>query len=77
MENSLNQEINKLNQQLKESKTDKGIMNTNSSDLYQNLKKIITGIKLIKDRMYDYVTPEQHKKFSNTIQNDSTAAAAC
>ena len=75
MENSLNQEINKLNQKLKELKTDNRIMKTKISDVYQNMKKIISGRKLIKDKMYDYVIPEQHKKFSSTTQNDSVAAA--
>ena len=75
MDNSLNQEINKLNQQLKELKTDNRIMKTNISDVFQNMKKIITGLKLTKDRMYDYVIPERYKQFSSTTQNDSVAAA--
>ena len=76
LENSLNQKIKKLNQKLKEVKTDNRIMKTNISDVYQSLKKIITGLKLIKDRMYDNVIPEQHGRLSNTdnvaVANDQT-----
>ena len=72
MENSFNEKIKKLNQKLKEVKTDNRIMKTNISDVYQSMKKIITGLKLIKDRMYDNVIPEQHGSFSNT---DNVAVA--
>ena len=75
IEDSLNQEISELNEQLNELKTDNRIMRANISDVYLSLKKIVTGLKLIKDRMYDHVSPEQHERFSNTMHNDGVAAA--
>ena len=69
---------NRLNQELRELKSENGKLKNNISDKQHILKTITTKLKTLENRINDYATSEELKKFENFIEimHDNVIKAA-